>query len=110
MIYNNIQSSCTFCGKTLSSEMKSRNHTCHDFVGLKEGTKGQLMKEEVNGPDHYHGTRVLEIINEFELGFELGNVVKYILRAGTKGSELTDLKKARFYLDWYIKKETEDVS
>jgi hypothetical protein len=49
-------------------------------------------------PSHYRGDTVMRIIEEFELGFCLGNVVKYILRHANKAG-LEDLKKARWYLD-----------
>lgn len=55
----------------------------------------------VNNPPHYQGCNGLEcidVIEAFALGFNLGNVVKYILRAGKKGYALTDLKKAAWYL------------
>lgn len=58
----------------------------------------------VDGPAHYKGYDVLEIINRYNLPFELGNTVKYILRAATKGRRFEDLKKAMFYLDWYIRR------
>jgi len=58
----------------------------------------------VNRPPHYtHGPiEVIEIIEGFGLNYQLGNVVKYILRAPHKGSELQDFKKARWYLDRHI--------
>lgn len=71
-----------------------------EYVALAE------MKEN-NGdpvvhPDHYQGNgyEVLDIIEDFELNFNLGNVLKYVLRAGRKNSELKeeDLEKALFYL------------
>ena len=53
-------------------------------------------------PEHYQGNgyEVLDIIDDFELNFNLGNVLKYILRAGRKKTELKeeDLEKALFYL------------
>ena len=52
-------------------------------------------------PKHYRGDLVMRIIRMFDLGFELGNVIKYILRHGAKAG-LEDLKKARWYLNWYI--------
>lgn len=58
-------------------------------------------------PKHYHrdsGHEVLEVIEAWGLGFILGNVVKYVARAGHKGDELTDLRKAREYLDRRIAK------
>lgn len=58
-------------------------------------------------PSHYHrdsGHEVLEVIEAWGLGFVLGNVVKYVARAGQKGDELTDLRKAREYLDRRIER------
>ena len=64
--------------------------------------------DPIDGPEHYKGYDVLEIINRYQLGFELGNAVKYILRGTAKGKLIEDLKKAVFYLNWYIKRlETE---
>jgi len=58
--------------------------------------------EAVNHPDHYQadGYEVLDVIEDFELNFNLGNVIKYVLRAGRKDPELKkqDLEKALFYL------------
>lgn len=62
------------------------------------------MDEKVNHPDHYGGDTTYEaikVIEAWELGFHLGNSVKYICRAGKKDpeAELEDLHKARWYLD-----------
>ena len=63
-------------------------------------------KEKVNHPEHYKegGLEAIDVINAFEHlrnSFSLGNVAKYILRAGKKDNStfLEDLKKARWYLD-----------
>ena len=66
------------------------------------------MAERVNHPQHYGGDTVYEaikIIEAHELGFHLGNSVKYILRAGKKDPkrELEDLEKAQWYLNRRIK-------
>jgi hypothetical protein len=55
----------------------------------------------VNHPAHYTrgGVEVIDAIEAWELGFRLGNAVKYIARAGHKGDALEDLKKGRWYLD-----------
>ena len=52
-------------------------------------------------PAHYtfSAIEVIDAIEAWELGFHLGNAVKYIARAGRKGDQLQDLKKARWYLD-----------
>jgi hypothetical protein len=58
---------------------------------------------KVNHPKHYQsGDPTYETINVIEawgLDFCLGNVVKYISRAGKKNSELEDLEKASWYLN-----------
>ncbi len=54
-------------------------------------------------PSHYTDSDVEPIvaIEAWGLGFNLGNSVKYIARAGKKDPEKTleDLKKSRWYLD-----------
>jgi Protein of unknwon function (DUF3310) len=57
--------------------------------------------ETVDHPTHYHpGTyEAINVIEAWDLGFCLGNTVKYISRAGRKGDRIEDLKKARWYLD-----------
>jgi hypothetical protein len=67
-----------------------------------------MEKEMVNNPVHYGGKdntyEVIKVIDAWELGFSLGNTVKYISRAGKKdkGKELEDLKKALWYLQHHI--------
>jgi hypothetical protein len=62
-----------------------------------------MSKEAVNHPQHYGGAgnpyEAIKVIEAWELGFCLGNTVKYISRAGKKDDVLQDLKKARWYLD-----------
>lgn len=63
------------------------------------------VDEAVNHPNHYAAGRKyepIEVINDWGLGFDLGNAVKYISRAGRKGDEVEDLKKALFYIRHYI--------
>ena len=64
------------------------------------------MPDVVNHPPHYtFGTiEVIEAIEDWKLGFHLGNVVKYVARSGHKDKELQDLKKARWYLNRYIER------
>lgn len=59
----------------------------------------------VDHPKHYQGQglEVIDVIESFELGFCLGNAIKYILRAGKKGDRNEDLEKAI----WYLKREIE---
>ena len=63
-----------------------------------------MEADDVNHPAHYTfaSIEVIEAIEDWELGFHEGNVVKYVARAKHKGNELKDLKKARWYLDRLI--------
>ena len=58
-----------------------------------------------NHPVHYNvgSIEVIDIIDDWKLGFYEGNIVKYTMRAKYKGKELQDLKKAKWYLDRLIK-------
>ena len=63
------------------------------------------MGDAVNHPEHYRPgngkIEVIEVIEAWDLSFHLGNVVKYVARAGLKSTSGTceDLEKARWYLD-----------
>jgi len=63
------------------------------------------MSDNITHPSHYTYGKIecIDFIMDKRLDFCLGNVVKYIVRAGHKGNELEDLKKARQYLDFEIK-------
>ena len=57
------------------------------------------MTEAVNHPAHYGGAdntyEAIKVIEAWQLGFCLGNAVKYISRAGKKGDALEDLPGRR---------------
>ena len=66
--------------------------------------------DPVECPQHYAGTKieVIDYIEDKNLGFALGNAVKYISRAGRKQDyaeqdqiekEIQDLKKAIWYIN-----------
>jgi hypothetical protein len=60
----------------------------------------------VDHPAHYQGKsfEVIDIINDYKLNFELGNAIKYILRADKKGNKKQDLEKAIWYLNHELSK------
>jgi hypothetical protein len=74
-----------------------------DPYGAHKVMKQILEREMVNHPDHYQGNKfeVIDVIEDYDLGFSLGNAIKYILRADKKGNRKQDLKKAI----WYIQRE-----
>lgn len=60
-------------------------------------------------PDYYKskGIETIDVIEAFDLNFNLGNVIKYVLRAGKKQGEEKekDLNKAMFYLKREVSKD-----
>ncbi len=63
--------------------------------------------EMVNHPNHYNQGRyeVIDVIEDWDLNFCLGNAVKYIARCNHKGNKKQDLEKAIFYLKRELEKE-----
>jgi len=60
----------------------------------------------INSPDHYQSDNIeaIDVIESFDLNFNLGNVIKYILRADKKGNRKQDLQKAQWYLNRELEK------
>ena len=60
-------------------------------------------------PIYYQSKNIqaIDVIEAFDLNFNKGNVVKYVLRAGKKEDNdiIQDLKKAH----WYIEREIERI-
>ena len=67
--------------------------------------KSILQADMVNSPAHYKvgGIETIDFIEAKGLSYNLGNVVKYVTRAGYKGNRKEDLEKAR----WYLTREIE---
>lgn len=71
--------------------------------------------ETVRNPSHYGGAddpyEAIKVIEAWDLGFNLGNAVKYVRRFGSKPDvdSLDDLRKARWYLDREISKMEGDT-
>jgi hypothetical protein len=61
---------------------------------------------KVDHPSHYNKGKIeaIDIIEDWSLNFSLGCVIKYVLRAPYKGTELEDLEKARWYIEREIKR------
>ncbi len=72
-----------------------------------EPSKESPENDPVNRPSHYTDGKieVIEFIEDKNLGFCLGNAVKYIARAGKKDptKEIEDLNKAKWYIERRIK-------
>ena len=67
--------------------------------------KREKMSDIIKKPAHYNFGKyeVIDVIEDWGVGYHLGNVVKYVARAPHKGEELQDLKKALWYLQRHIK-------
>lgn len=72
---------------------------------LRVNSNMQIV-DNINSPRHYQGNgiEVIDIIESFELNFNLGNTIKYVLRAGKKGNKKEDLEKAVWYLNRELEK------
>ena len=81
----------------------SKGPTQEDIIAFNR--KQNKKKEMVNHPTHYGGEdnpyEAIKVIEAWRLGFNLGNAIKYISRAGKKVDVLEDLEKA----SWYINRE-----
>ena len=79
---------------------------------MDDGLKHLAARDAVNHPDHYGGAdnpyEAIKVIEAWDLNFHLGNVAKYISRAGKKDATkaVEDLKKARQYLDFEIERRS----
>jgi hypothetical protein len=67
------------------------------------------MTSEVVSPPHYTfgSIEVIDVLEDWNLGFRLANVVKYIARCEHKGAPVQDLRKAAWYLCREIDKRLE---
>lgn len=67
------------------------------------GSSMSEQKEMVNHPQHYNMGKfeVIDVIEDWRLGFNDGNAVKYISRHKHKNNPTEDLRKAW----WYITRE-----
>ena len=104
----------------VDGSLKDEDGTTHYWNNIKDFNKyfikgGISIKEDkedrVNHPSHYTwleklcGIEVIDITRH--MNFNLGNVIKYVLRSGHKSEEgmsdkqkrIEDLKKAVFYLN-----------
>jgi hypothetical protein len=84
-----------------------KNKKPSKIVKAVKETKAELKSlppksDPVNHPAHYKagGVETIDFIEAKDLNYRLGNVIKYVSRAGKKekSDPIEDLKKAQFYL------------
>ena len=84
-----------------------RMRTIAEFVSdTPIATRMRTAADNVNHPEHYKtgGIETIDFIEAKDLGYHLGNVIKYITRAEHKGNRKEDLLKAQWYLNRAIGK------
>lgn len=73
-----------------------------------------MTDESVIIPSYYNkaSMSVIDIIDEYELNFNKGNIIKYILRSGkkSKDTEIQDLQKAMRYCQMEIERLNKRLS
>ena len=93
------------CERLSITNIEELYEPCQYWEECIDEVKEETVKEDdpVNHPKHYTDGRieVIEYIEDKNLGFCLGNAIKYISRAGKKekDKEITDLRKAIWYIE-----------
>jgi hypothetical protein len=102
---------CERCSLILApEEMRTNDESIYDKrtdrCSSKFSERG--ISTAVDHPSHYGGKdnvyETIKVIDAWQLGFALGNAVKYLSRAGKKdpAKEIEDLQKAVFYINHRI--------
>lgn len=97
-----INSPCPLCD---GFNENCGRYTLSEVENLKVKTGIEYVKEDnsVKHPNHYNqgDIEVIDYIHDQRLGFNLGNAIKYISRAGRKSDNkhIEDLEKAIFYIN-----------
>ena len=91
-----------------NTDYKAGYNMAHNFtLSCLELLNNQHPFITSSTPSHYQGSiQPIDLINAQDLNFNLGNVVKYVCRAGKKQGEniLTDLEKAKDYINFEIER------
>lgn len=91
-------------------EIKEKANTKETLQETLDEVKEPVENDNINHPSHYTdgNIEVMDFIEDKQLNFAKGNVIKYVSRAGKKdpNKELEDLKKAM----WYLNREIERLS
>ena len=85
------------------------SHTNYILRRMKEVMDKEELTNTPIDPSHYNQWKIepIEFIMANDLGFCEGNIIKYIMRWQMKNG-VTDLKKARQYIDFIIEQEEKE--
>jgi len=98
------------CGRSESDPVSLWNNRKenNNYSASIDGPGKLIENEMVDHPIHYGGEdntyEAIKVIEAWNLGFNLGNTIKYVSRAGNKVDMLEDLEKASWYINREIKK------
>ncbi|MGL5345740.1 MAG: DUF3310 domain-containing protein [Peptostreptococcaceae bacterium] len=103
------ESECGYYEEWLNDEIQKNSYNATTNINMESSVLPIIdkdKKEMVEHPNHYNSGKyeVIDVIDDWKLGFYEGNIIKYLARAKHKGKELEDLKKAKFYLDRLVYK------
>lgn len=103
---------CAVTPVLVSRVFSIANTLCGVILRMLDDVATLEEKEAVNHPSHYNFGQyeVIDVIQAYDLSFCTGNALKYLARAGKKGDEVEDLKKAHFYLNRAVMTEGFRVS
>lgn len=98
----NLCFSCKYYTPGVRSQMCMQGMKLDTSTGKVTGCDNYESK--VDHPSYYQGKiEVIDFIEDKQLGFHLGNAIKYIARAGKKTPDAKeDIEKAIWYLERYI--------
>lgn len=96
----------------LKEIFEGKNSSCdkcrRDGANLIKNLLGEKPMQDISHPAHYQsygGLEAIDVIESFNLNFNLGNVIKYVLRSGKKDDDVKDLSKAL----WYLRREIKNL-
>lgn len=99
----------------MSKKFKADKKVAKELYQKAKEELGVILDSAVDHPQHYADTKieVIEYIEDKNLGFCLGNAVKYISRAGRKGSAAMDQKEKTIQdlekAIWYLNRRIEEI-
>lgn len=92
--------------KACLARLSEWNPTAEHALVRDMGVHAKRDHDPINRPSHYtshpSGIECIEVARH--MNFNLGNAIKYIWRAGSKGDAVEDLRKACWYIEDEIKR------
>lgn len=100
--YNSLLNSYILKGD--NKDMVSVHYSCVQKIDPFKKDEQELFCEQLKDQHYKKKVEPIDLIEAFELNFNLGNVIKYVSRCEHKGNKKDDLRKALWYLNREIEK------